>query len=148
MNDASVMVLTTYDDKLIAGGYFYKAGGVDANRIAQWDGNSWEALGSGMNAGVYALTAYKGELIAGGQFKIADNNPSMYWARWGVAEPIEGDLNHDCSVDLYDFALLAQQWRNSDCMYNGWCYEADLNYDFKVDFEDFDNMADNWLAGE
>jgi hypothetical protein len=64
-----------------------------------------------------------------------------------LANPIIGDLKHDCAVDFGDFALLAQQWRKSDCLYDGWCYEADLNYDFIVDLKDFDNLADNWLAG-
>jgi hypothetical protein len=36
-------------DMLIAGGYFYKAGGGDANAIAAWDGNNWLPLGGGMD---------------------------------------------------------------------------------------------------
>jgi hypothetical protein len=64
-----------------------------------------------------------------------------------VPEVYTGDLNHNCEVDLTDFALFAQQWRNNDCLYDGWCYEADLNNDFKVDFDDFSNLAGNWLQG-
>ena len=33
---------------LYAGGYFTTAGGTSANYIAQWNGSSWSALGSGM----------------------------------------------------------------------------------------------------
>jgi hypothetical protein len=33
---------------LYAGGYFTTAGGSAANYIAQWNGSSWSALGSGM----------------------------------------------------------------------------------------------------
>jgi hypothetical protein len=64
-----------------------------------------------------------------------------------VPEPIEGDLNHDCAVDLHDLQWLVERWLDDDCMYNGWCYEADLNYDFKVDFDDFTKLAGNWLEG-
>ena len=35
-------------DTLYAGGDFTTAGGVSANYIAKWDGESWSALGSGM----------------------------------------------------------------------------------------------------
>ena len=145
--NSGVVALTVYDGELIAGGGFTIIGGVGANRIGRWNGSNWQPLDNGMNSWVGALTVYNGELIAGGFFTTAGGMPSMYWARWGVEQPIEGDLNHDCEVDLTDFTLFAQQWRNSDCLYDGWCYEADLNYDFKVDFEDFTRLADNWLAG-
>jgi hypothetical protein len=132
---------------LIAGGDFTQTGGVDVNRIARWDGNSWQSLSSGMNASVSALTIYDGELVAGGFFTTVGGIPSMYWARWGVLNPIEGDLNHDCAVDWFDVEWLVGQWLYDDCMYNGWCYEADLNYDFGVDFSDFDKLGSNWLKG-
>ena len=37
---------------LYAGGEFTTAGGNAANDIAQWNGSSWSALGSGMNGDV------------------------------------------------------------------------------------------------
>ena len=48
-----VHALAVSGSNLYAGGEFTTAGGVSANRIAKWDGNSWTALGSGMNASVY-----------------------------------------------------------------------------------------------
>jgi len=58
-----VSTLAVYDNKLIAGGAFTTAGGVDANKIASWDGSSWSPLGSGMGGGflytyVRALAVY------------------------------------------------------------------------------------------
>jgi hypothetical protein len=146
-----VYALTVYNGELIAGGYFKTAAGVTVNGIARWDGSTWEPLGSGV-AGAYpdvvALTSYKGELIAGGWFEYAGGIPSVYWARWGVPEVIEGDLNHDCAVDLFDLQLLVERWLNDDCLQTSWCYEADLNYDLKVGFEDFARMGDNWPKGD
>ena len=40
---------------LYAGGEFTSAGGVAANHIAKWDGNTWSALGAGMDDIVWAL---------------------------------------------------------------------------------------------
>jgi hypothetical protein len=38
------------------------------NRIAQWDGVTWSALGSGVNSRVYALAASGSKLYVGGNF--------------------------------------------------------------------------------
>lgn len=143
----NVNALTVYNGQLIAGGWFSKAGGVDANNVAQWDGSSWQALGGGVNNQVSALTVYNGRLIAGGYFTTAGGEPAACIARWGPPTVIEGDLNHDCSVDETDLGLFAQRWIDEDCLYNGWCYEADLNYDTRVDFLDYVRLAYNWLEG-
>src|SRR5690349_10531346 len=55
-----IYAMAVYNGNLIAGGDFTTAGGISAIRIAQWDGNSWSALGSGMNSDVYALAVYDG----------------------------------------------------------------------------------------
>jgi len=62
----AVMALAVYDDgsgeALYVGGYFNMAGGVPANGIAKWDGDSWSALsgptGKDASSGVYALAVY------------------------------------------------------------------------------------------
>src|SRR5712692_5181109 len=50
---ANLRALTVINDGtgagLYAGGTFTTAGGVLANRIAQWNGTQWSPLGSGMN---------------------------------------------------------------------------------------------------
>ena len=94
--DGSVCALTVYDGKLIAGGYFARAGGVGANRVASWDGSSWSPLGSGMDNYVYALTVYDGKLIAGGQFTIAGSKTSAYLAEWTkCCNGIRGNVDFD-----------------------------------------------------
>ena len=59
---------------LYAGGYFTTAGGSAANYIAQWNGSSWSALGSGMNSDVNALAVSGSTLYAGGDFTTAGGN--------------------------------------------------------------------------
>jgi hypothetical protein len=86
-----------YNNTLFAAGDFATAGGVNVNRIAQWNGSSWSAMGSGMNAVVYALIGFDGDLIAGGTFNIAGGNVSAYWARWG-----QTDTDTDGALDCYD----------------------------------------------
>jgi chitodextrinase len=65
--------LTTYNNKLIAGGAFDSIDGVYARHIAEWSGVSWFPLGTGMDqfGFIYALTVYNGKLIAGGRFTVA-----------------------------------------------------------------------------
>jgi Secretion system C-terminal sorting domain/Carboxypeptidase regulatory-like domain len=80
----TVNAVTSYNGKIIAGGLFTQAGGVNALNIALYDTltKSWSALGSGINGEVYALAVYNGNLIAGGQFSVAGgvsaNNIAMY----------------------------------------------------------------------
>jgi len=70
---------------LYAGGHFTTAGGVSANYIAQWDGNAWSALGSGMNgnyADVCALAVLGTNLYAGGDFSTAGGVSANCVAKW------------------------------------------------------------------
>lgn len=83
----TVYALTTYDNKLIAGGGFIAVGGVSASRIAAWDGSSWSALGSGMEGiinitFVHSLIVYDYKLVAGGTFHEAGGVSSNAIAAW------------------------------------------------------------------
>jgi hypothetical protein len=81
-----VLALTIYGGELIAGGDFATAGDATCNGIARWDGNIWQALGSGISGGDYsnvaALTVYNAELIAGGLFTTAGDVTCNNIARW------------------------------------------------------------------
>jgi hypothetical protein len=74
--------------RLCAGGNFTGAGGVVANRIAQWDGSQWSRLGSGMNDSVGSLAVFDDgsgaglALYAGGSFVTAGGVPANRIARW------------------------------------------------------------------
>lgn len=72
----------TYSNKLYAGGSFTTAGGVSANRIAEWNGVVWTALGDGTNNQVNALTIFDGDLIVGGNFSNAGSVVAARIARW------------------------------------------------------------------
>jgi hypothetical protein len=60
----------------IGGEFFTAAGNILANNIAEWNGSSWSALGSGLSGGygVAALAASGGTLYAGGNFTTAGTN--------------------------------------------------------------------------
>jgi T5SS/PEP-CTERM-associated repeat protein len=86
MNGGEVRSLTVYNGRLIAGGNFVQAGFLIANRIAAWDGTSWQPLGTGaangVNGTVSALTVYNGRLIAGGTFTQAGGQTANRIAAW------------------------------------------------------------------
>ena len=77
-----VRALAVYNGELIVGGHFTTAGGLSANYVARWNGNSWQTLGSGMNNDVLDLTVYNGRLIAGGFFTTAGSATVNYIAAW------------------------------------------------------------------
>lgn len=77
------------DGTLYVGGEFTTAGGVSANHIAKWSGNTWSSLGTGMNANkdsglpVFALAvASDGTLYAGGNFHTAGGVNANNIAKW------------------------------------------------------------------
>lgn len=68
---------------LYIGGSFEAVGGIPARNIAYWDGNSWHALGTGLNERVRALAFDpSGELYAVGFFTEAGGVPANHAARW------------------------------------------------------------------
>jgi hypothetical protein len=72
---------------LVAGGDFTTAGGVNASRIARWDGTSWSALGSGLAITsslerVPLVVLPNGDLVAGSYFAMAGGVSANSIARW------------------------------------------------------------------
>jgi len=67
----------------VIGGDFLIADGSVCNRIARWNGSSWQPLGIGVDAGVRAIAALpNGDLVAGGSFTLAGGQPAAAVARW------------------------------------------------------------------
>src|SRR6185503_15994693 len=96
--NGSVYSLATYDDgsgpALFVGGSLTTAGGIDASRIAKWDGTRWSAVGGGVSGGalgplhewVKALAVYDDgggpALYVGGTFTSAGGVAAKGIARW------------------------------------------------------------------
>jgi hypothetical protein len=74
--------VTDGSGNLYIGGQFTVVGNTLANYIAEWNGSSWSALGSGMNIGVYALAVSGGTLYAGGSFTTAGGIAATNIAQW------------------------------------------------------------------
>jgi hypothetical protein len=58
---------------------------------------------------------------------------------YDCTSPITSDLNGDCQVDLFDYALLADAWAGN-------LPDADLNNDGFLDFMDIAQFAIDWLT--
>ncbi len=82
--NGSVSALSTWNDGLVAAGYFTVIDGMEANRIARRTGTTWEPLGIGFDeaGAVSALAEYGGDLIAAGSFSSAGGAPARNIARW------------------------------------------------------------------
>lgn len=81
-----VTQLTVYNNTLIAAGNFTRAGGVQVNNIAAWDGQTWSPLGHGVYGGLIVsvdkIYAYKDWLIVSGDFDSAGTVASKNIAAW------------------------------------------------------------------
>lgn len=81
--NGEVKAITYYNGNLIAVGSFTTAGGVQANRIAMWNGTSWASLGQGLSGNAYAVAVYNNELYVGGDFTSAGGvSYTTYIAKW------------------------------------------------------------------
>jgi hypothetical protein len=57
-----------------------------------------------------------------------------------------GDANHDCRVDLQDFAFLAQYWLNN-CEEFEPCRTANFDDSSVIDYVDLLTISHHWLEG-
>ncbi|MFN4932431.1 MAG: T9SS type A sorting domain-containing protein [Bacteroidota bacterium] len=106
-NNNKIKALIEFNGKIIAGGDFFTIGGGNiVYRIAQWDGNTWQAMGAGFDNEVRALAVFNNELYAAGTFSSSsDQNTALdaRIAKWNgtVWEPVAGaDINNTGINDM------------------------------------------------
>jgi T5SS/PEP-CTERM-associated repeat protein len=91
--NGTILAFEEFDDgetrAMYAGGSFTNAGGVNATRVARWDGAGWSSLGSGPNGTVRVLKTFddgfgdNGEsLYVGGNFGSAGGVSASRIVRW------------------------------------------------------------------
>ncbi|MBW8052057.1 MAG: hypothetical protein FVQ77_17285, partial [Cytophagales bacterium] len=101
----------TVKNILYAAGFFTNAGGVSAISIAQWDGISWDSLGSGLTPfGVFALTIFRDTLYAAGAFTNAGGVSVNRIAKWDGTSwaPVGAGINGLVrALAVYNNALYA-----------------------------------------
>lgn len=86
--DGAVLALAVYEGDLYATGGFTKAGGLEAEYLARWDGLAWSPVGGGLHClSSYcdpgrALLPYDDMLVVGGVFRGAGQSPCAGIAGW------------------------------------------------------------------
>ncbi|MGD9690422.1 MAG: hypothetical protein AB7K52_11845 [Phycisphaerales bacterium] len=100
---------------LVIAGNFNRAGTVDCQNIARWDGTTWRTFGIGLNNWVNALTTWDpdgagpapAQIIAAGPFTAANNLSVNRIARWdGIGWRRMGDgLQNDPEFTAFADAL-------------------------------------------
>lgn len=95
MSQPRVLSLLNHSGVLFVGGAFTSAGAQEIRRIAAWNGQSWQPLGTGLGAGaVGAIAVYDGEIIVGGGFSVTFGGGTVlnHVARWigGMWQPLPG----------------------------------------------------------
>lgn len=86
----TVYAISLSGSNIYAGGVFDHAGGVSANNIAQWNGNSWSALGSGITYSgntpvVDAIAVRNNHVYTSGWFNTAGSVSVSNIAHWDGA---------------------------------------------------------------
>ncbi|MBE2217905.1 MAG: T9SS type A sorting domain-containing protein [Ignavibacteria bacterium] len=107
-----VYAITSFNGKIIFGGSFTQAGGVNAQNIAQYDPatNTWSPISTGITGEVKALTVRGSELIAGGEFNQAGITAVNNIANWNgsnwlaLGSGVSGEV---LALTLYSGDLIA-----------------------------------------
>jgi hypothetical protein len=109
---------------LFAGGAFTMADNLTRNRVARWNGTSWQSVGSGMNNQVNGLAVFDADglgpampaLYAAGAFSTAGGIPSPGIARWNgsawqaVATGVSGAAGPNGVGSTAGGTLLSHAW--------------------------------------
>jgi len=93
---AFVVALAVSGTNVYVGGSFTNASGVGVKCVAKWNGNTWSALGAGVDGQCYALAMSGGQLYAGGSFRSVGGIDANHLAKWNgsVWSPLKaGGLN-------------------------------------------------------
>jgi hypothetical protein len=118
--DYGISTEAVYNGNLYAGGWFYQAGDVPANNIAQWNGSSWSAVGSGLTGGennVDVMCVYNGKLYVGGAFYAAQGLAANDIAVWDGS-------NWDTAGSGLTYCSGGLGWADAMAVYNGKLYVA------------------------
>ena len=105
-----INVIVKYNNLIIVGGYFSRAGTINVNNIAAWNGSSWSSLGTGVDDTVNTLNVMNGNLFAGGKFTHADGYPANYIAKWNGSawSPVGSGMNNSVlTCAIYNGKLIA-----------------------------------------
>jgi trimeric autotransporter adhesin len=76
---AAVRAIVASGSDVYVGGGFLQAGGIDAARVARWDGSSWHALGDGPGIWPMAMAVDSDGHIYAGGFPATGANAIMRW---------------------------------------------------------------------
>ena len=118
--DSSVYASVYRGGVATVAGWFTSVGSTPCNRIAQWDGTSWTALGSGLLGDTVNTLTYDeaGNLYAGGEFTNAGTTAVSGIAKWDGAAWTA--LGSGLTRSGYGGRVYSMLWSTNDhCLYVG-----------------------------
>ena len=133
-------------DALYAFGTFTASGATPMNRMAKWNGTSWEQWGGGANGTVFNALQITGDpgvgdaLVVSGQFTtVGTDTRNRIAAFEGCPEVVStpGDLDGDGVVNAADLSILLSAWGGADP-------NADIDGNGVVGAADLTVLLGNW----
>jgi hypothetical protein len=133
-------------DALYAFGTFTASGATPMNRMAKWNGTSWEQWGGGANGTVFNALQITGDpgvgdaLVVSGQFTtVGTDTRNRIAAFEGCPEVVStpGDLDGDGVVNAADLSILLSAWGSADP-------NADIDGNGVVGAADLTVLLGNW----
>ncbi len=109
VNGPVIAVLEGNGDTLVVVGDFTVAGGVPANHVALWDGNSFSGMGSGVGGNISSAAMVNGVPYIGGDALSSNYNDIAYWDgnAWVFGNAFSGNYPQVTTLFEHDGTLYA-----------------------------------------
>ncbi|MBN1538397.1 MAG: hypothetical protein JW908_16795 [Anaerolineales bacterium] len=121
--DGDVYAILIDGSDVYVGGEFSRAGPIEANFIAKWNGTAWSALGgTGIkNGGVYALALLGDSLYVGGSFtNFNDDTAAHYIATYDTTSQVWSPLTSSGKEGVYGGNVNALAVNGTQVYVGGW----------------------------
>lgn len=103
--------------------------------ILYWNGSAWANITDAIYAEDYTLEHITDGGDLDGYTVLTVNAPG----------PPDPDIDKDNDVDFQDFAKLASNWLEINCIDPDWCNKADIDHSSDVGILDMQILAEHWL---
>lgn len=105
--NGDVSSICRYNGNLVFAGTFSAVNSLSVSNIAQWNGATWQPLGTGISTGANCMTVFNNELYVAGRITSAGGNTVTSIAKWNGTSwsSVGGGVTSSCPNGIRDMIV-------------------------------------------